>query len=28
VNDKKKGATDKEVVVDLDDIDKKFHLST
>jgi hypothetical protein len=28
VNDKKKGATDKEVVVDLNDIDKKFHLST
>jgi hypothetical protein len=27
-DDKKKGATDKEIVVDPDDIDKKLHLST
>jgi hypothetical protein len=28
VDDKKKGATDKEVLVDPDDTDKKLHLST
>jgi hypothetical protein len=28
VDDKKKGATDKEVAVDHDDTDKKLHLST
>jgi hypothetical protein len=28
VDDKKKGAADKEVAVDPDDTDKKFHLST
>jgi hypothetical protein len=28
VDDKKKGATDKEVAVDLDDTNKKLHLGT
>jgi hypothetical protein len=28
IDDKKKGAIDMEVVVDLDDADKKCHLST